>query len=201
MCIYRQLWQNSNSAPLSPPPPPPSLTETESEGDDACHKTRSEQKVPGAAMHGGLHGRMDASASEREWEAKTEQAPGDLPSRWSLSRKEIDIIRVSTAGDKLAVLAAGQSSVSVCRLNTHTPARSHHSDGGESPSDGATRGVTVSMSAVLACHQCYCAGSSLAWGLNLRAVVCGIFFKLVARGFLQVLWFPPLLHRFKRFSQ
>ena len=34
---------------------------------------------------------------------------------------------------------------------------------------GATRGVTVSVSAFLACHQCYCAGSSLAWGLNLRA--------------------------------
>ena len=42
-------------------------------------------------------------------------------------------------------------------------------------SRGATRGVTVSMSAFLACHQCYCAGSSLAWGLNLWAVVCGIF--------------------------
>ena len=40
---------------------------------------------------------------------------------------------------------------------------------------GATRGVAVSMSAFLACHQCYCAGSSFAWGLNLRAVVCGIF--------------------------
>ena len=40
---------------------------------------------------------------------------------------------------------------------------------------GATRGVMVSISAFLACHQCYCAGSSLAWGLNLRAVVCGIF--------------------------
>ena len=41
---------------------------------------------------------------------------------------------------------------------------------------GATRGVTVSMSAFLVCHHhCYCAGSSLAWGLNLRAVVCGIF--------------------------
>ena len=39
----------------------------------------------------------------------------------------------------------------------------------------ATRGVAVSMSAFLACHQCYCAGSSLAWGLNLSAVVCGIF--------------------------
>ena len=49
-------------------------------------------------------------------------------------------------------------------------------------------GVTVSASAFLACNQCYCSGSSLAWGLNLRAVVCGIF--------LRVLWFPPLLHRF-----
>ena len=39
----------------------------------------------------------------------------------------------------------------------------------------ATRGVIVSMSAFLACHQSYCAGSSLAWSLNLRAVVCGIF--------------------------
>ena len=37
------------------------------------------------------------------------------------------------------------------------------------------RGVAVSMSAFLACHQCYYAGSSFAWGLNLRAVVCGIF--------------------------
>ena len=27
----------------------------------------------------------------------------------------------------------------------------------------------------LAYHQCYCAGSSLAWDLSLRAVVCGIF--------------------------
>ena len=36
-------------------------------------------------------------------------------------------------------------------------------------------GVTVSMLAFLACHQFYCAGSSLAWGLNLRVVVCGIF--------------------------
>ena len=42
---------------------------------------------------------------------------------------------------------------------------------------GATRGVTVSMSTFLACHQCYCAGSSLSWGLNLRAVVCGIFWS------------------------
>ena len=40
-----------------------------------------------------------------------------------------------------------------------------------------THGVTVSMSAFLACHQCYCAGSSLTWDLNLRAVVCGIFWS------------------------
>ena len=32
-------------------------------------------------------------------------------------------------------------------------------------SNGMTRGVTAS----LACHQCYSAGSSLVWGLNLRA--------------------------------
>ena len=38
-----------------------------------------------------------------------------------------------------------------------------------------TCGVTVSMSAFLACHQCSCAGSSLAWGLHLRALVYGIF--------------------------
>ena len=34
--------------------------------------------------------------------------------------------------------------------------------------------VAVSMSAFLTCHQCYCLGSSLTWGLNLRALVCGI---------------------------
>ena len=38
-----------------------------------------------------------------------------------------------------------------------------------------TCSATVSISAFLACHQCYCAGSNLARGLNLRAVVCGIF--------------------------
>ena len=37
------------------------------------------------------------------------------------------------------------------------------------------RGVTVSTSAFLACHQCYCAVLSLVWGLNLQAVVCGSF--------------------------
>ena len=40
---------------------------------------------------------------------------------------------------------------------------------------GETRGVTVSTSAFLACHQCSCAGPSLTRGLNLRALVCGIF--------------------------
>ena len=57
---------------------------------------------------------------------------------------------------------------------------------------GATRGVTVSKSAFLACNQWYCAGSSLAWGLNVWAVACG-----TCRGILRVLRFPPLLHRFK----
>ena len=41
----------------------------------------------------------------------------------------------------------------------------------------ATRGVAVSTSAFLACHQCYCVGLSLAWGLNLRAFVCGLFWS------------------------
>ena len=40
---------------------------------------------------------------------------------------------------------------------------------------GVTRGGAVSLSAFPACHQCYCAGLSLTLGLNLRAVVCGIF--------------------------
>ena len=39
------------------------------------------------------------------------------------------------------------------------------------------RSVAVSTSAFLAFHQCYCAGSSLAWGLNLRVSVCGIFWS------------------------
>ena len=42
----------------------------------------------------------------------------------------------------------------------------------------ATRVVTVSTSAFPACHQCYCAGSSLGWGLNLWALECGIFWSL-----------------------
>ena len=32
-----------------------------------------------------------------------------------------------------------------------------------------------SMSAFLACHQYYCVGLNLAWGLNLQALACGIF--------------------------
>ena len=57
---------------------------------------------------------------------------------------------------------------------------------------------TVSQQARLAfpaCHQCYCAGSSLAWGVNFRAYVWD-FLKLIARGFLRVLRFPLLLHHF-----
>ena len=46
------------------------------------------------------------------------------------------------------------------------------------------RGVTVGTSVFLACHQCYCAGMSLAWGLNLRALVCGIFWSSLPGGFL-----------------
>ena len=42
---------------------------------------------------------------------------------------------------------------------------------------GATHGVTVSTSASPACYQCYCAGSSFAWGLNLRDLVCDIFWS------------------------
>ena len=48
---------------------------------------------------------------------------------------------------------------------------------------GATRGVTVSISAFLACHQCYCAGSSLAWGLTLGAVARGISYSSSSRIF------------------
>ena len=58
----------------------------------------------------------------------------------------------------------------------------------------ATRGVTVSTCAFPACHQCYCAGSSLAWGLNLRAAVCGIFWSSSSGFFFRVLRFPSLLH-------
>ena len=56
------------------------------------------------------------------------------------------------------------------RLSMPSPRESLHENmgtSGNSVTDGETRGVMVSTSAFLACHQCYCAGSSLAWGLNL----------------------------------
>ena len=37
------------------------------------------------------------------------------------------------------------------------------------------RGVMVSMSAVLVCHQCWSAGPGLGWGFNFWTSVCGIF--------------------------
>ena len=40
---------------------------------------------------------------------------------------------------------------------------------------GVMHGVTVTMPAFPACHQCCYAGLSLVWGLNLLALVCGIF--------------------------
>ena len=39
---------------------------------------------------------------------------------------------------------------------------------------GATRGIIISTSVFLACHQCLSAGSSLGWDLNFQALVCGI---------------------------
>ena len=65
--------------------------------------------------------------------------------------------------------------------------------------------VMVSTCAFLAsvCLQCYRAGLSLDRGFSLPALVSGIFLKLVVGlllllllFFLQVLRFPPLLHRF-----
>ena len=50
---------------------------------------------------------------------------------------------------------------------------------------GATHGVTVCTSAFLACYQCYCAGSSLALGLNFRALV------KVALSEAHRQWFSP----------
>ena len=49
---------------------------------------------------------------------------------------------------------------------------------------GAMHGVTVSMSAYLACHQCY---------LGFESSGCSMwhFLKLTAKGFLWVLRFPP----------
>ena len=52
-------------------------------------------------------------------------------------------------------------------------------------------GVTVSTFAFLACHQCYCTGSSLTWGLNLWALVCGIFWSLLSGVFSGYSGFLP----------
>ena len=41
--------------------------------------------------------------------------------------------------------------------------------------NGATRGIMVRTSAFRACHQWYSVRSSLAWGLDFRALVCGFF--------------------------
>ena len=56
---------------------------------------------------------------------------------------------------------------------------------------GATRGVTVSTSAFLACHQCYCAGSSLVSGLESSDFSMWHFLKFVTKSFPRVLRFPP----------
>ena len=52
-------------------------------------------------------------------------------------------------------------------------------------------GVTVSISAFLACHQCYCTGSSLAWGLNLCTLMCGIFWSSSSGVFSRYSGFLP----------
>ena len=52
---------------------------------------------------------------------------------------------------------------------------------------GMMHGATVSTSAFLACHQCYCA--SLTWDLNLQALVCSIFWSL----------FPGVFSRYSSF--
>ena len=54
---------------------------------------------------------------------------------------------------------------------------------------GATRGVTVSTSGFLAC------GFESRSGFEFSGLSMWHFLKLVVRGFLRVLRFPPLLHR------
>ena len=54
-----------------------------------------------------------------------------------------------------------------------------------------TCGVTVAMSAFLACHQCYYVGSSLAWGLNLQALLCGTFWSSLPGAFSRYSSFLP----------
>ena len=62
--------------------------------------------------------------------------------------------------------------------------------------EGAMNGVTVSMSAFLACMP----RVLLCWfescvGHEFSGFSMWHFLKLIARGFLWVLWFPPLLHQ------
>ena len=64
-----------------------------------------------------------------------------------------------------------------------------------------SRGVTVSMSAFLACHPMLLRGFESRLGLESSGCSMWHFLKLVARGFLRVLRFPPLLHRFNSSAQ
>ena len=48
-------------------------------------------------------------------------------------------------------------------------------DDDDNNSDGVMCDIMVSMSAFLAYHQCLSVDLSLGWGLNLWALVCGIF--------------------------
>ena len=57
-----------------------------------------------------------------------------------------------------------------------------------------THGITLSTSAFLACHECFLCGFESCLGLESLGCSMLHFLKLVARGFLKVLRFPPLLH-------
>ena len=59
-------------------------------------------------------------------------------------------------------------------------------------------GVTVSTSAFLACHQYYCSDSSHTRGLNLQALVCGIFWSASPGVFSGYSGFLPSLNRLMR---
>ena len=61
---------------------------------------------------------------------------------------------------------------------------------------GARRGVTVSMSAFLSLPPMLLRGFESGLGLESSGCSMWHFLKLVARGFLRVLWFPPLLYGF-----
>ena len=76
-------------------------------------------------------------------------------------------------------VAAATESVCRCPCPWSTrPSRNRHAETQwHITYNNATRGVTVSTSAFLACHQCCCAGLCLAWGLSVQALVCGIFWS------------------------